>query len=148
MILVTESTIDIGAHSSTLAEDSNSHGALVTFTGMVRDYCDDQDITALFLEHYPGMTEKSLHKIETDARARWDLGKVTIIHRVGHIEAGEIIVFIGLTSAHRKSAFEAAQFIMDILKNKAPFWKKEISSQSSQWVEAKESDKAAGDSWL
>jgi molybdopterin synthase catalytic subunit len=147
MIVVTDAAINIGLHSDKLAEESSSHGALVTFTGMVRDYCDDQDITALFLEHYPGMTEKSLQGIETDARKRWDLGKVTIIHRVGHIEAGEIIVFIGVTSAHRKAAFEAAQFIMDILKNKAPFWKKEISPTSSHWVEAKESDKTAGESW-
>ncbi len=147
MIQVQQQAFSVGEESELLTQGSASEGALVTFTGMVRDFCDDKTIRSLFLEHYPGMTEKSLLEIESQARNRWQLGEVKIIHRVGLIYAGEPIVFVGVTSAHRKDAFEAAQFIMDLLKNKAPFWKKENAPDGSHWVEAKQSDKEAGDRW-
>lgn len=147
MIQVQQQAFSVGEESELLTQGSASEGALVTFTGMVRDFCDDKTIRSLFLEHYPGMTEKSLLEIESQARNRWQLGEVKIIHRVGLIYAGEPIVFVGVTSAHRKDAFEAAQFIMDLLKNKAPFWKKENAPDGSHWVEAKQSDKEAGERW-
>jgi len=147
MIQVQEAAFSIGEESEALAATSTSEGALVTFTGMVRDFCEDKTIRSLFLEHYPGMTEKSLIEIESQARKRWELGDVKIIHRVGLLTAGEPIVFVGVTSAHRKDAFEAAQFIMDILKNKAPFWKKENAPDGSHWVDAKDSDKEALKQW-
>ncbi len=147
MIQVQQQAFSVGEESELLTHGSASEGALVTFTGMVRDFCDDKTIRSLFLEHYPGMTEKSLLEIESQARNRWQLGEVKIIHRVGLIYAGEPIVFVGVTSAHRKDAFEAAQFIMDLLKNKAPFWKKENAPDGSHWVEAKQSDKEAGERW-
>lgn len=115
-------------------------GAIVTFTGLVRDFPGSE----FRLEHYPGMTEKVLQRIDADARARWPLSATRIIHRIGALNAGDQIVFVGVSSRHRKSAFDACQFIIDILKTQAPFWKKEGDS----WVEAQDSDSAAADKWL
>jgi molybdopterin synthase catalytic subunit len=123
-------------------------GAVVSFSGLVRDYGDRQDITALELEHYPGMTEKSLHAIIEQARSHWQLQAATIIHRVGRLALGEAIVLVVTASSHRKDAFAAAEFLMDFLKTEAPFWKKEIQQDgSSEWVEAKASDQNAAGRW-
>lgn len=123
-------------------------GAVVSFSGLVRDYGDRQEIAALELEHYPGMTEKSLHAIIEQARSRWQLQAATIIHRVGRLALGEAIVLVVTASSHRKDAFAAAEFLMDFLKTEAPFWKKEIQQDgSAHWVDAKHSDQAAIGRW-
>lgn len=122
-------------------------GAVVTFTGLVRDLYQDKTITAMTLEHYPGMTEKELTRIYEEAMARWPISKATIIHRVGRLEAGEQIVFVGCASAHREAAFEACHFIMDFLKTDAPFWKAEESEAGINWVDARDSDRSALKKW-
>jgi molybdopterin synthase catalytic subunit len=124
-----------------------SIGAVVTFTGLVRDdpTCG---LNGLFLEHYPGMTEKALETIVSKARDRWpSLGQVSITHRIGELALMEPIVFVGVTSPHRQEAFEAASFLMDFLKNDAPFWKKELGHKE-RWVEQKASDQASKQKWL
>ena len=119
----------------------------MTFTGLVRDLYQDKTITAMTLEHYPGMTEKELTRIYEEAMARWPISKATIIHRVGRLEAGEQIVFVGCASAHREAAFEACHFIMDFLKTDAPFWKAEESEAGINWVDARDSDRSALKKW-
>jgi len=130
-----------------LVVNQQSTGAVVTFTGLVRDMNLDNRVTGLYLEHYPDMTEKSLLQIIDDANHRWELLKVTIIHRVGQLTLGDQIVFVGVTSKHRKSAFEACEFLMDFLKTKAPFWKKETTEDKDYWIEARESDSKAASKW-
>lgn len=122
-------------------------GAVVTFSGLVRELADTQ-LQAMTLEHYPGMTERALHDIGQQALSRWQLGAVRIIHRVGRLTPNEQIVFVGIASAHRAAAFAAAQFIMDYLKNQAPLWKKEHTAAGDYWVEAKTTDQAAIKRWL
>ena len=129
-----------------LAND-NQDGAVVTFVGKVRDFNEGQNVQGLSLEHYPGMTEKVLSDIEAKARENWPLNKVTIIHRFGDLQLGEQIVFIGVTSPHRKAAFAACEFLIDFLKTKAPFWKKELTSSGSVWLDAKSSDDDASQQW-
>ncbi|MCL1095376.1 molybdopterin synthase catalytic subunit MoaE [Shewanella kaireitica] len=130
-----------------LISQDNSDGAVVTFVGKVRDFNDGSAVTDLTLEHYPGMTEAVLNQIEAQARERWPLNHVTIIHRVGKMALGEQIVFIGVTSAHRKAAFAACEFLIDFLKTKAPFWKLEAGEEGASWVEARDSDEQAADVW-
>lgn len=127
--------------------DNNQDGAVVTFVGKVRDFNEGLGVQGLSLEHYPGMTEKVLSEIEAKAREHWPLNKVTIIHRVGDLTLGEQIVFIGVTSPHRKAAFAACEFLIDFLKTKAPFWKKELTSEGSKWLEAKASDSQISQQW-
>jgi molybdopterin synthase catalytic subunit len=127
---------DINAEIAALTKGRSDIGAVVTFSGLVRD-------VTLTLEHYPGMTERELDRIEADARARWDLQAVTIIHRVGELRPADNIVLVATASKHRKDAFEAAEFLMDYLKTRAPFWKRE----GETWVEAKASDDAAAERW-
>ena len=122
-------------------------GAVVTFTGKVRNHNLGDNVAALSLEHYPGMTEKSLAAIVEEARGRWPLGRVTVIHRIGEMWPGEEIVFVGVTSAHRGSAFAAGEFMMDYLKTKAPFWKREATPEGERWVESRDSDKQAASRW-
>jgi len=136
---------DVGAESRALQADSV--GAIALFVGTVRGLSSDNGVTAMTLEHYPGMTESELERIEADARARWPLEDVTIIHRVGRLEAGDQIVLVGTASPHRQAAFEAAQFIMDFLKTDAPFWKAEERGDKTSWVDARESDDAARRRW-
>lgn len=147
MIRVQHEDFDHGQQYQALRENADSDGAIVTFTGLVRDFNSDSSVSSLEIEHYPGMTEKSLMSICADARKRWDLGNIRVIHRVGTIKSFEQIVFVGVTSKHRKNAFEAAQFIMDVLKTSAPFWKQEGTAKGLQWVEAKASDEAAKQKW-
>ena len=121
-------------------------GAIVTFCGLVRDL-QNTTLAGMTLEHYPGMTEKALQDIAYKAKSRWDLGAVHIIHRVGHLKPNAQIVFVGVASTHRAAAFSACEFIMDYLKNQAPFWKKEHTTEADYWVAAKESDKSALSRW-
>ena len=121
-------------------------GAVVTFTGLVRDL-PGTTLYAMTLEHYPGMTEAALRDIAQQASQRWQLGSVHIIHRVGKLTPQEQIVFVGIASAHRAAAFAACEFIMDYLKNRAPFWKKEHTAQGDYWVAAKVSDQQALARW-
>lgn len=136
MISVQTEDFDHGLEYRVLRENADSDGAIVTFTGLVRDFNIGRSVSNIVIEHYPGMTEKSLMSICSDARKRWELGQVRIIHRVGTIEASEQIVFVGVTSKHRKDAFESAQFIMDVLKMKAPLWKQEGTAKGMEWVES------------
>jgi len=131
---------------SWLQQGNASNGAIVTFTGLVRDSFE-HDLQYMFLEHYPGMTEKCLLKIVQQARLRWTLDNIAVIHRVGRLHVDENIVFVGVVSAHRVAAFEASQFIMDYLKKDAPFWKKEALSGKDTWVEQKQSDIDAAKHW-
>ena len=136
---------DVGAESRALQADAV--GAIALFVGTVRGLSSDNGVTAMTLEHYPRMTESELERIEADARARWPLEDVTIIHRVGRLEAGDQIVLVGAASPHRQAAFDAAQFIMDFLKTDAPFWKAEERGDKTSWVDARESDDAARRRW-
>lgn len=123
-------------------------GAIVTFTGTVRDEAKGRPITAMALEHYPGMTEAELERVEAEARQRWPLQATLIIHRYGELKPGDNIVLVVTASAHRQAAFEAAEFLMDYLKTRAPFWKKEtLARGESHWVDARESDDAAAERW-
>ncbi len=146
MISVQESDFNVGDEYQALAAGCQI-GAVVTFVGKVRDFNDGADVSGMFLEHYPGMTERQLEKIVERACERWPLEQVRMIHRVGQLDLGDQIVFVGVTSAHRDAAFDAARFIMDYLKNEAPFWKKETTGQGDRWVEAKTSDKDALEKW-
>ena len=131
-----------------LLEQNNMHdGAVVTFTGRVRNKNDGLQVSALTLEHYPGMTEKSLEKILNTARQRWKIGRIRVIHRIGKLNIGEQIVFVGVSSMHRQDAFAAAEFIMDFLKVQAPFWKKELTEQGEKWLDAKQSDQHKAQHW-
>lgn len=126
-------------------------GALATFTGLVREMndvsADEKSISSLYLEHYPGMTEKNLQEIAEQADQRWPLLDVAIIHRIGELRVSEQIVFVAVSSMHREAAFAACAFIMDYLKTKAAFWKKSKSENSDHWVEAKKSDLNASEKW-
>lgn len=122
-------------------------GAVVTFTGRVRHQNEGKQVTSLTLEHYPGMTEKSLSKIIEQAKKRWKIGRVKVIHRVGELFIGDQIVFVGVTSKHRQDAFAANEFIMDYLKVQAPFWKKETNKDGANWLNAKSSDENKAASW-
>jgi len=122
-------------------------GAICTFTGLVRDFGDRDDVTGIFLEHYPGMTESSLQGIVDQAKGQWQLHDVTIIHRIGDLDLRAQIVFVGVSASHRGDAFAACEFIMDYLKVEAPFWKKERSTGQEQWVEAKLSDSKRAKKW-
>ncbi len=146
-IAVQQVAFDTGAIYQQLSRCRPFPGAVVTFTGLVRDLDQQKNIIALELEHYPGMTEQTLRNIAEQACAKWPIQAVHIVHRVGRLAAGDPIVAIGIASAHRVAAFNACEFIMDFLKNDAPFWKKEIRPDGEQWVEAKQSDVDAKARW-
>lgn len=129
-----------------LAQGSGA-GAIVTFVGKVRDMNLGDDVIGLHLEHYPGMTEKALIDICDQAQSRWSLQKIRVIHRVGDMDAGAQIVFVGVSSAHRSASFAACEFIMDTLKTQAPFWKKERTTETTRWVESRDSDHQAAQRW-
>lgn len=146
-VTVAEHDFDTRALAALLVEGDNDIGALATFVGLVRGGQGDSAIDAMVLEHYPAMTEKSLHKIAVKAGERWPLLGVEIYHRIGKLEPGEQIVYVGVTSKHRQAAFDACAFIMDYLKTEAPFWKKELRGGKGVWVDARESDARALDRW-
>lgn len=130
-----------------LERNNHDDGAVVTFCGRVRNKNLGENVKGLFLEHYPVMTEKSLKKIIEKAYAKWSIGRVCVIHRVGQLLVGEQIVFVGVTSKHRQDAFAANEFIMDFLKVEAPFWKKELTDKGDDWLEARKSDENKAQSW-
>ena len=145
-IVVDAAPFSVGDEYNWLAQ-SDADGAVVTFTGKVRNHNLGNHVSALTLEHYPGMTEKALAEIVADARTRWPLQRVSVYHRVGPMYPGDEIVFVGVTSAHRGMAFEATEFIMDHLKTRAPFWKREATEEGDRWVDARDSDKDAAARW-
>lgn len=138
---------DPGAEVNALHAAHLGVGAVVSFVGYVRDFNAGLEVAGMFLEHYPGMTEKALMNIVAEAEQRWPLLKLEVLHRVGELAPGEPIVFVGVASAHRQAAFEACDFVMDYLKTKAPFWKKENTADGPKWVEGRESDLAAAKRW-
>lgn len=144
-IAVQEAPFDLGAESEAFARNCAGMGAVVTFTGIVRDL--DGALTAMEIEHYPGMTERAIRDIAETAMARWGLGDVLVIHRHGRLTPGERIMMVATAARHRKEAFEAAEFLMDYLKSRAPFWKKEITARGADWVKAREEDEAALNRW-
>lgn len=144
-IRVQSEAFDLAAEVAVL--EGPGVGAVVTFTGLVRNQSALGEVTAIELEHYPAMTEKSLEAIVQEAEQRWPLLGVTLIHRIGYLAAGEPIVMVAVASKHREAAFQAASFLMDFLKTRAPFWKKEWVGGQAHWVEAKTTDAAAADRW-
>lgn len=130
-----------------LCQANTKDGAVVFFVGRVRDLNEGDDVTEMFLEHYPGMTEKSLAEIAEQARERWPLNRIRIVHRVGSLLPADQIVFVGVSSPHRGASFDGARFIMDFLKTRAPFWKKESTPDGERWVDAKQSDAEQEQRW-
>lgn len=148
MIKVQREDFDIGAEIAALTDGNTAIGGLASFVGLVRDLADDQKISAMTLEHYPGMTEKKLAEVEAEARERWPLDASLIIHRYGRLEPGDRIVLVVTASAHRTAALESCQFLIDWLKTSAPFWKLEETPDGGQWVDARDTDKAAAERWI
>ena len=144
-VRVQQEDFDIGFESRALRHPAV--GAIALFVGTVRSLSEDNSVTAMTIEHYPGMTEAEISRIEGEARDRWPLMNVTVVHRVGRLLAGEQIVLVAVSSAHRQAAFDAAQYIMDFLKTDAPFWKAEERGDQVNWVEARKSDNDAHAKW-
>ncbi|WP_171171291.1 molybdenum cofactor biosynthesis protein MoaE [Ruegeria sp. HKCCA0370] len=145
-IAVQEEAFDLGAEANAFAAGDDSNGAIVTFTGVVRDLASG-DLDVMEIEHYPGMTERALTKIAEEAQARWALGDVLVIHRFGRLVPGDRIMMVATAAPHRKDAFEAAEYLMDYLKSRAPFWKKEITRSGAEWVAAKDQDEDSLSRW-
>ncbi|MEM9101037.1 MAG: molybdopterin synthase catalytic subunit MoaE [Pseudomonadota bacterium] len=146
MITIQEEDFDVADLLDQLT--SQSAGACVNFIGRVRNHNQGQSVTGLFIEHYPAMTQSAIEAIVEKARERWQIERVVVVHRIGHLELGNNIVFVGIASAHRHDAFHACEFIMDFLKNRAPFWKKETTEIGERWVEFNEKDREALEHWL
>ncbi|WP_111429771.1 molybdopterin synthase catalytic subunit MoaE [Rhodobacteraceae bacterium DSL-40] len=146
-VRVQREDFDLGAELAALRAGRSDIGALVSFTGLVRGAAGGAAIAAMELEHYPGMTERALAAIEAEARARWPLQASLIIHRYGALTPGEQIMMVATASPHRQAAFEAAEFLMDYLKSRAPFWKKEATPEGGRWVDARDTDEAALARW-
>jgi molybdopterin synthase catalytic subunit len=152
-VSVQEADFDAGAEIAALSAGRDDVGAVASFVGLVRadksaaTSAGANSVQAMTLEHYPGMTEKALQEIVIEAQGRWDLHGVRVIHRVGRLVPGDRIVFVAVASSHRGDAFAACEFIMDYLKTRAPFWKKEETPQGGRWVDARESDDAAAGRW-
>lgn len=144
-IIVQEAPFDYAAETDAFAKGRTDLGAIVTFAGVVRDTQDA--LSVMEIEHYPGMTERALTQIAQEATARWDLGDVLVIHRYGPLHPGEKIMMVATAAAHRAAAFEAADFLMDYLKSRAPFWKKEHTTAAAEWVAAKDTDEDALARW-
>jgi len=138
---------DLGQEIARLRHDDHGIGALVAFVGTVRDINEGESVSAMALEHYPGMTEKALEQIVQKARERWDVRRVLVIHRVGPLAPSDQIVLVAVGSAHRGSAFDACEFIIDYLKTQAPFWKKEQTPEGERWVDARVNDDHAMMKW-
>ncbi|MFA3917233.1 molybdenum cofactor biosynthesis protein MoaE [Ruegeria hyattellae] len=145
-VSVQEEPFELGAEANRFAAGDTGSGAIVTFTGVVRDLAQG-NLDVMEIEHYPGMTEKAIEAIADEARQRWSLSDVLVIHRHGRLLPGDRIMMVATAARHRKDAFEAAEFLMDYLKSRAPFWKKEITGKGADWVAAKDEDEAALDRW-
>jgi molybdopterin synthase catalytic subunit len=148
MIRVQTEDFDIGAEISRMTAGNAEIGGLASFVGLVRDYAGDEKISSMTLEHYPGMTEKQLAKLEAEARERWELQDVLIVHRYGTLNPGDRIVLVVTASAHREASLESCQFLIDWLKTKAPFWKLEDRESGAQWVESRDEDSVSADKWV
>jgi molybdopterin synthase catalytic subunit len=147
LVRVQTEDFDTGRELDSLTRGRTDVGALASFTGLVRDANDGAAVRGMTLEHYPGMTEKALEDICRQAHSRWNLIDTLVIHRVGALEPGARIVLVGVTSAHRGDAFAACEFIIDYLKTRAPFWKREDTPEGPRWVEARASDDTAAAKW-
>ncbi|CCU73909.1 molybdopterin synthase catalytic subunit MoaE [Thalassolituus oleivorans] len=146
-ITVQTNDFNIADEYQALCGQNTEAGAIVFFSGLVRDRNEGSDVTGLFLEHYPGMTERSLEDIVKQARLRWPILQVRLIHRIGQLDINDQIVFVGVSSAHREAAFDACRFIMDFLKTEAPFWKKETRTDGHHWIESQTKDQEAKTRW-
>lgn len=146
-VRVQEADFSLEGEYQAVIEGNAGAGAVVSFVGLVRDFNDGRNVTGLKLEHYPGMTEKALNDIVQQASQRWQLQAATVIHRVGQLSLAEQIVLVVVASAHRGDAFDACEFIMDYLKTKAPFWKKETTEEGELWVVAKSADQDKANKW-
>jgi molybdopterin synthase catalytic subunit len=147
IIRIQAEDFDAGRELDALTKGRSDVGAVASFIGVVRDTNDGHAIRAMTLEHYPGMTEKALADICEEAHGRWDILDTLVIHRVGPLSPGDRIVLVGVSSAHRGEAFQACEFIMDYLKTRAPFWKKESTPDGDKWVDARDSDDVAAQRW-
>lgn len=145
-IVVQDQPFDLAAEAAAFASGRHDMGAIVTFTGVVRDD-PARTLSQMVIEHYPGMTERALEKIATEAQMRWSLGDVLVIHRHGPMRPGEMIMMVATAARHRKDAFEAAEYLMDYLKSRAPFWKKELAADGESWVAARDEDEDALTRW-
>jgi molybdopterin synthase catalytic subunit len=148
MIRVQTEDFDIGGEISRMTAGNTEIGGLASFVGLVRDYAGDEKISSMTLEHYPGMTEKELAKLEAEACERWELQDVLIVHRYGTLNPGDHIVLVVTASAHREASLESCQFLIDWLKTKAPFWKLEDRESGAQWVESRNEDSVSADKWV
>jgi molybdopterin synthase catalytic subunit len=146
-VSVQEADFDVGAEIAALSAGRRDVGAVASFVGLVREANEGDRVSAMTLEHYPGMTERALGEIVAEAERRWPLLGLRVIHRVGRLQPGERIVFVGAASENRGAAFAACEFLMDYLKTRAPFWKREDTPQGARWVEARDSDDAAAARW-
>jgi molybdopterin synthase catalytic subunit len=146
-VRVQEADFDLGAEIAALRAADARVGALASFLGLVRDINDGACVAEMTLEHYPGMTEKALEAIVTEAKGRWDIYDALVIHRVGLLKPCDQIVLVAVTSAHRGEAFAACEFIMDYLKTRAPFWKREATPDGARWVDARDADDSAAARW-
>jgi len=146
-VRIQEADFDLNAELTALRAGDARIGALASFVGLVRDVHDGAGISEVTLEHYPGMTEKALAEIVAEAETRWNLYAVLVIHRIGPLKPCDQIVLVAVTSAHRGEAFAACEFIMDYLKTRAPFWKREVTAEGARWVDARDSDNSAAERW-
>jgi molybdopterin synthase catalytic subunit len=146
-VRIEEADFDISYEIARLRRDNPKIGAIASFIGVVRDLNDGDQVATMTLEHYPGMTEKSIEAIIEEARGRWQIMDALVIHRVGTLKPLDQIVLVVVSSGHRGDAFAACEFIMDYLKTRAPFWKKEQTPQGARWVDARASDDAAAERW-
>lgn len=146
-VSVQAADFDVAALQQALLQGAQAEGAVACFTGYVRSVNDQRTVAVMELEHYPGMTEKSIVAILEQATVRWPLLAASVVHRIGRLETGEQIVWVGVASAHRAAAFSACEFIMDFLKDKAPFWKKEFGAEGAHWVDARAEDEARVARW-
>ena len=146
-VRVQSGDFDVGAEMAAMRQGNPKIGAIASFVGVVRDLNEGADVAEMTLEHYPGMTEKALEKIVGEARARWDIYDALVVHRVGTLRPTDQIVLVVVASAHRGEAFQACEFLMDYLKTRAPFWKKEKTPEGGRWVDARTADDVAADRW-
>jgi len=144
---VQEADFDVSAELDALCAGRADVGAVATFVGLVRDVNDGTSVGGMTLEHYPGMTERAIEVIIAEAKTRWNIFDATVIHRVGALQPRDRIVLVAVCGGHRGESFAACEFIMDFLKTRAPFWKKEVTPQGERWVDAKISDDAAAARW-
>ena len=148
LVLVQEQDFDVAALQDQLLQGDCEEGGVATFTGYVRANNMSRDVHSMELEHYPGMTEKSIAAILDEAAQRWSLQAAIAVHRIGRLAPGDRIVWVGASSSHREAAFAACEFIMDYLKTRAPFWKKELGADGEHWVDARASDDNRAQRWL